>query len=988
MFNQLKKLAAGQHGQRPSAQSDSPVETTVETAQSTQPAEQPPQAEAGQRRLRTHGLHDDHPQRMLTGLISRAAGLWPLTGQPPLTIKQFKQLFATRPAFVDYLPFVDYLADERVFLFNDDISCGAVFELYPPDMDARTLPEIGGFCGRLANALRSLPLDHDEPFIAQVYAEDREPQNIADKLYQAALASQRDQPYAQAWFAAQREHFQMMANPDGIYADDRTDGAKGWRAIDRRIVLVLYRKADKKIWDKDKRLSSFEQFNRRIEPAIQALKNIGFGIERMDDQAFYAWASPWLNPTPTGCTSTAVEWVARNPLPRQRGAAWDLAQVICPEPPQPIDPHDAERGILKLGEQYQRFISLQPIYQAPLPGAISTDQAEGQQILASLFDRLPAETIFVCTLIPQAKYVIQNRLERVRATTRKTKSQEADHAADQVDTALAYLMDGQDAVWYFQAGVYLRAASIDQLDDKTHVAMSLLDNSQIMRPIKEEYDLLATDSFIRNLPMVYDFRHDRRHALRAGMTYTSHIAAILPFYGRARGSKNPCFINYNRSGEIIQVNPFIKADRSRVAHSILLGPTGAGKSASQVGQAMQSMAINHPRQFFIDKGGSFAPLGDYYQKRGLKVRRITFDPSNDEVCFPPYAETAKALMQIRGEITHSHSAEDDDDDRNERRDYLSEMQYATELMITGGRAEEVQKMSQGARARLETALIAALIASEQAGHAHAIPADVEYQLRQQAAAEADVGGQNHIALELREMSDALSRWSKGARGHFFNRYGTGFDDRDDVIILEMGVLTNQGSEDMLAVAIMNMMTAITALGEKHQYSGRHTEVYFDEVHYMLVYELLVTSLVVAFKVWRKLNLWLALSTQNIDDFPEYASKILALLEWWWLLPMGQTEINKLNTLHGLSDETQALIKQAKKRAPYYVEGIMLSEKFEPQLIRMVPPAICLALAMTDGDEKKVVRDTMRKHQCSLLAATEMIAQNIVENRKSFSPAYR
>jgi len=96
--------------------------------------------------------------------------------------------------------------------------------------------------------------------------------------------------------------------------------------------------------------------------------------------------------------------------------------------------------------------------------------------------------------------------------------------------------------------------------------------------IEPRYDLISQDSFVRSLPAVYDFTHDRNAALRARKTYTAHLAALLPFYGNKSGGVNPCYLMYSRTGEPFYLNPFHRNDRSRVSHEVFFGPTGSGKS--------------------------------------------------------------------------------------------------------------------------------------------------------------------------------------------------------------------------------------------------------------------------------------------------------------------------------------------------------------------------------------------------------------------------
>jgi type IV secretory pathway VirB4 component len=65
---------------------------------------------------------------------------------------------------------------------------------------------------------------------------------------------------------------------------------------------------------------------------------------------------------------------------------------------------------------------------------------------------------------------------------------------------------------------------------------------------------------------------------------------------------------WNRGGEPLWIDPLNKYDRKKNAHMLILGPTGAGKSATLNYQAMLTMAIHRPRLVIADAGKSFELL--------------------------------------------------------------------------------------------------------------------------------------------------------------------------------------------------------------------------------------------------------------------------------------------------------------------------------------------------------------------------------------------
>ena len=822
--------------------------------------------------------------------FNRLIGDWPLVGRTvPLDQETFRNLFRVYPAFADFLPLAGFDAGESVFLLDDGVSVGAVFRLYAADLDARSPERQAAFCAELDHVLRLLPMDDDEfPYIVQLYLENREPENLAAALAAAMAPAVRETRFSQSWLAETRAHFALVGAPRGIFDDARISHSgeqpKGWRAIDQQIHACVFRKAPAKAW-KHRRYTAAQQLNQAIAPWLGGLKGLGVRVERLDEAGVRTWLLPWLTPQVAGYASPQA-YVRDHPLPppEQRGPGWDLAQHLVQIPPEPIPQRDEERdrGVWKFGPRYTRYLTLQGIAFVPPDGALTLDRQVDRTVAACPWDRLPAETILTWTLIPRSPVVVETYLDALQAKVDNTRSDSAGAAAEQLREARAALRQDQ-RIFNVQMGLYLRASSLAELDERTQLAGNILGPAGLM-PIAPRYDLVADDSFVRNLPLVYDARFDRTHGLRSRLAYTAHIAAVLPLFGRATGTGHPCFVGWHRrDGQTFHINFYDPRDRRRVAHTVLFGPTGSGKSATAIAMALSSMAVNRPRQIIIEKGNSFGLMCAYYKTQGLNVREILFNPSR-EVCYPPYVETQKALAEHRQDYGNRLG-----EDEEERRSYLAEMLSMTELMITGGRAREIDALTVSDRAAIQKALIRALEASEAAHQPHARPQDVYHALMALAHEET----LPEIRLSLRRMADALELWTQGPRGHFFNRFGAGFDPTDDVIHIDLGMLTGSGNEDMLAVAVLSLLATITAWSERNQASGRHTEVWFDEAHYISKTELTVKGFIVGTKVWRKLHTWLTFATQDFSDTSDLARQILAQAEFWVLLSMGADESRKV-----------------------------------------------------------------------------------------------
>ena len=133
--------------------------------------------------------------------------------------------------------------------------------------------------------------------------------------------------------------------------------------------------------------------------------------------------------------------------------------------------------------------------------------------------------------------------------------------------------------------------------------------------------------------------------------------------------------------------------------------------------------------------------------------------------------------------------------------------------------------------------------------------------------------------------------------------------------------------------------------------------------------------------WRKLNIWLNQATQNLEDYPDEAGKMLSLAEWWYCLNMDHKEVQAISRFRRLTEEEQALLVSTRKEKGKYTEGVVLSDNVN-SLFRIVMPALPLALAGTDDDEKAERRKLMQAHQCSEIEAVKLVAGRIKQARRA------
>ena len=84
-----------------------------------------------------------------------------------------KALYRYPHSFVDYLPWVEYLAADGVFLLEDNASVGAVFELKPRGTEGRTQDFLATVRDTIEDALQDAFEEYDDsPWVLQTYTFD------------------------------------------------------------------------------------------------------------------------------------------------------------------------------------------------------------------------------------------------------------------------------------------------------------------------------------------------------------------------------------------------------------------------------------------------------------------------------------------------------------------------------------------------------------------------------------------------------------------------------------------------------------------------------------------------------------------------------------------------------------------------------------------------------------------------------------------------
>jgi conjugative transfer ATPase len=619
-------------------------------------------------------------------------------------------------------------------------------------------------------------------------------------------------------------------------------------------------------------------------------------------------------------------------------------------------------------------VTIQGLRRAPEIGHMTAERQAGDHVF-TLFDRLPEHTIMVLTLTATPQDVTRNHIAQVKRAA-VGDSAEAELTREDAEVVEREMARG-NKLYPLSMAFYVRGDDLKALRANVNQLNALLLPNGL-QPILHEADLLALDSYIRNLPMAYDAALDKSRR-RSRLVFSSHTANLMPLYGRSKGTGHPGLVFFNRGAEPLVFDPLHRADRKKNAHMLILGPTGAGKSALLVYLLQQMAAMYRPRIFIIEAGGSFSLLGQQFQAHGLAVNQVTLNP-NADVSLPPFADALRVLQKERQHhLRQDPDAPTEDDDETDEegsgRDIPGEMEIAARIMITGGDEREDARMTRADRLLIRNAIFLAAKTVKEAGGDQVLTQDVVDALQRIGH---DDSLPDHRRNRAIEMADGMALFCSGLAGHFFNRPGTPWPQAD-VTILEMGILAREGYEDQLTVAYISMMSHINDLVERHQHDERPTLVVTDEGHIITTNPLLARYVVKITKMWRKLGAWFWIATQNLEDFPDASRKMLNMMEWWLCLVMPKEEVEQIARFKDLTDVQRNLLLSARKEPGKYVEGVVLSDNLEA-LFRNVPPPLSLALAMTEKHEKAERAEIMRKHDCTELEAVYRVAKQIAERR--------
>ena len=192
----------------------------------------------------------------------------------------------------------------------------------------------------------------------------------------------------------------------------------------------------------------------------------------------------------------------------------------------------------------------------------------GRRSCLPLFDRLPEHTVMVMT--PTVKPPgFHAQPHRPGQAGRGGDSAEAELTREDAEAVEREMARG-NKLYPLCMAFYVRGSDLKSLRANINQLNALLLPNGL-QPILQEADLLALDSYIRNLPMAYDVSLDKINR-RSRLVFSSHTANLLPLYGRSKGTGHPGLVFFNRGAEPLVFDPLHHEDRKKNAHMLILGP--------------------------------------------------------------------------------------------------------------------------------------------------------------------------------------------------------------------------------------------------------------------------------------------------------------------------------------------------------------------------------------------------------------------------------
>jgi len=867
--------------------------------------------------------------------------------------------FGKPPSIIKHFIFQNYDAKNQIIRFKDGINGGILIEIEPKSCEAKPDAFIEEMHKSFYELIKNGIEESDNPYICQIisYADQNLSETIEDiEKYQPKNS------FSPLFREKQLEHIKMIESEIGIFKEGSNN--RPWRGKKQRVYLTLYRESSKS-WNE-----TIENLKDAKERIFSSLKTAGLKHRLCRQYDFINLLFPLLTPSmfqvdnindylrdiKLGDEKNISEGKEKNPL------NMDIGDFVSQAPMESL-----ENGMWKIGNKYNIAIPVSYISAEPVIGHLTREREIGGNN-TSLFEELPVGSRWVTTIIFEKQDKIKKHVEYIDSQSAGS-SNEAQNTRAEAKLFYQEMADKNKA-YNVTHTLYLQQNSEDEL------LIAIKNSSSLLRmhnlPLVDFYeDIYIKDSFIRNLPFNYNAGLDRTKTQRRNFTYADHLASLLPFYGRERGTENQAITFFNTGGESLGID-LIK-DRTGNAHLDMFGPSGAGKSATLNYLLQSMMGSTDVRFVLVDLKWPFPSFGllvDLFEKTGLKVKRYRYSAQNP-VATPPF-KSIRQLFDKEGNYIRSGSKNKKSNNTNEE-DIEGQIIDIARTMLT----EKGEKINREEKVLLTEALILAgknTYFREKVNYplvSDVIDAFIELSNKKETE-------KNEKKVYLR-MATSLKFFTQGLAGEIFNRDGEGFEEAD-VTLIELASLTSTANEDSLNVAFMSIIQNIQSISMNKK-DEKDTIIVVDELHVVLKNKILGGYLATVKKVLRSAGVWLWTATQDFADMPKSTTKMINNSNWFIGLSMKPTEVKTLTNYKALTEEQIKQVNSCKISKGKYSELVLIGEGFSA-LCRVVLPAMTLTSAQTEKEERtnrerlKKLHNIQDEDEISTL-----IENNIIEHRK-------
>lgn len=917
--------------------------------------------------------------KSLKEAIESLLGIGKPEKRKPIKFNDRRDVYSSPESFAQFFRVFRFDRKYEVFVMDDEISVGTVIEISHFAAEDKSIDDNFDDHDRILSVFENLPERETNPYVVAIYSQEEPLNELLEetKRFAEEKASITD-PLGKDYCEVQNEHFKDISNADGLF----NEGLTKWRAVNRKTRVVLYRRFDPA---KEKNLEiNAKELKTITERVTNGLNSGGLETRELNDDGLYKWLNPWFSTEETD--TEKYDKVLKTPYQADETIdgvpdfeADILDWILDSSPPRSgaITPDD---GTWKWGSDYVRYIPIIGSKNRPKLGQITTratiekkasDKSDSGK--KPLFFRLPRGCIYVIIFMVTSQDQEQDKLAVISKASR-AQSREGANAREYIEPALTAMVKGHKMYPTYH-GFYIREKTKEKCIESSKKAIAEI-QVEGFRCIELEDDLNALDEAVSSLPFAYEPEYDR-YLMRQYPMWLHDIVSLIPIWGQSEVNGSPVIKYFDRYGSPIKFDPI--EDKTRVAHMFMGGATGSGKSANLIYILWEMYCANRPRNFIVDYGGSYRLLSHYFETLGVAVKYSKCSPS-DPAKFALYGEAKQYLSEVSGQ--GENEVVEDFDDEEEDQDFLTQAAFVTMIMVTGGDEKAFQALTNAQTANLKLAIIeAAKVRVKQKDHQQLLPSDVSSKLREMAKTEEI----ENRKTEFTNMADAIRAYTLGFYGKMFDQYVPPAEDFD-VEVLDIGILgTNKQYNDAFILAWVGLLNRLEVISSKAVAKGieRDTILVNDEAHITMETPMMAEVLARKSKVFRKQAIWMILATQELDDIPKAAKKIVAMMEWLIFMSMNKDQLDKLEQFVELDDDDRKLILSSKGNSTNFKEGVLFSDRWSPQIFRNIPPPLVLALGQTEKKERKKRKELADTH--GLTCETDIsrhVAESIRKNREA------